>query len=401
MKDVIRPIIDATVAILLVVALGAVFAVDKAPEGPADPGPELKTIETPNAEPPPPVQTLKLAVTYCPSDRAEYDDMGRLLKQLGQGYEYTKIHMDDLADADKLLQYDVVFATCGTFTRAWLQDAEQGAGGRPGTTRHLINREMFDRARDSLRKFVSAGKTLYVSDQLYSLLAWAFPEFVVPGSMGESALDRQTVRARVVDSGLSEQIGQEIELKFDLPNWCPARFETSNETVYLEGQFRGTDGALQESPLLVKIPFEQGSILFTSFHNEKQNSEKEQQLLKYLVFATVTAKEEARVARTMLAGGFSPRKSSLLSASASDPQVTKTYRNAKSGRLRFVLGFENRGARLRLSVVGPDGKTHTEEGTSTLTIDVKDAGAGDWKYTVTALNVPYENFPFTMTVGEE
>lgn len=401
MKDLIRPIIDVSVAILLVVALGVVFRYDKAPEVAAAPEAELKPVEGGQDEIPPPVQPLKLAVTYCPGDRAEYDDMGRLLKQLGQGYEYTRIHMDDLADAEKLARYDVVFATCGTYPRAWLEEAEQGAGGRPGTTRHLINREMFDRARDSLRKFVSSGKTLYVSDQLYAVLGWAFPEFAVPGSMGESGLDRQTVQARVVDPGLSEQIGQEIELKFDLPNWCPARFEASDETVYLEGQFRGPDGDRQSAPLLVKIPFEQGSILFTSFHNEKQNSDQERQLLKYLVFATVTAKEESRVARTMLAGGFSPRKSSLLSASSSSPSVTRTFANARRGHLRFVLGFENRGARLRLSVAGPDGKTQTEEGTSTLTIDVKDAAVGDWKYTVTALSVPFENFPFTMTVGEE
>ena len=63
------------------------------------------------------------------------------------------------------------------------------------------------------------------------------------------------------------------------------------------------------------------------------------------------------------------------------------------------LGFANQGARLRLSVRGPDGKAREQEGTSTLTVDVPDAAPGDWTYTVIALKVPYPNFPFTLTVG--
>ncbi len=40
-------------------------------------------------------------------------------------------------------------------------------------------------------------------------------------------------------------------------------------------------------------------------------------------------------------------------------------------------------------------------GNSTFTIDVPKATAGQWKYTFTPLKVPYENFPFTLTVGEK
>ena len=153
------------------------------------------------------------------------------------------------------------------------------------------------------------------------------------------------------------------------------------------------------APLLVKVPFEQGTIIFTSFHNEKVNSELETKLLKFLVFAAVTARETAEAKNIMISGGFSPQKQNLLSASPEAAPVQNVYANAKRGRLRFVLSFANRGAQLALSVRGPDGKTHEQEGVSTFTVDVPDAAVGDWTYTVTARKVPYANFPFTLSVG--
>ena len=65
------------------------------------------------------------------------------------------------------------------------------------------------------------------------------------------------------------------------------------------------------------------------------------------------------------------------------------------------LGFASQGARLKLSVTAPDGKVLEREGTSTVTIDVPSAAIGAWKYRVTAPEVPNENFPFTVTVGQK
>lgn len=394
----LRYAIDATVALLLLVALGVVFRMDR----PADAGDDQVAAPVPVevTEPTPAPTPLQLAVVYCPRDRAEYDDMGRLLKQLGQGYEYTPIHLNDLIDYDKIAQYDVVFLTCGTYTDPWLEDRPLGRGVRANTETRPMNRETFDRAKEALRRFVGEGKTLYVSDQMYSLLAYAFDEYA-GGSLRADLGDKQTVEARIVDPGLSEALGQELSLRFDLPDWHPARFDHPEMTTYLEGRYKTLDGERETAPLLVKFPHEQGSIIFTSFHNEKQNSEKEFQLLKYLVFATVTAREASNVTKTMLAGGFSPKKQSLLSASAGSPTVSQTYRNRREGRLQFVLGFEDRGALLKLKVVGPDGTTREAEGTSTFKIEVDGAAVGDWKYTITAEKVPYENFPFNLTVGEE
>jgi hypothetical protein len=141
--------------------------------------------------------------------------------------------------------------------------------------------------------------------------------------------------------------------------------------------------------------------VFTSFHNEAQNTETELELLRYLVFTTVTAREDARVKRTMLRGGLSPQERSLLSASSGGEPVTETYETKARGRLQFVLAFEPQGAELELAVVGPDGKEHEKTGTRTFSIDIRDAPPGQWQYTITPLEVPYKNFPFTLTIGEE
>jgi hypothetical protein len=81
--------------------------------------------------------------------------------------------------------------------------------------------------------------------------------------------------------------------------------------------------------------------------------------------------------------------------------VVKVYRATKNGDLQFVLGFQNLGAKLKLTIVGPDGKRLEKEGVETITIDVRDAAVGDWTYTVTAIKIPNENFPFTVTVGQK
>ena len=49
----------------------------------------------------------------------------------------------------------------------------------------------------------------------------------------------------------------------------------------------------------------------------------------------------------------------------------------KAGHLQFALGFQNLGARLKLTVKSPGGKVLEQEGDSTFTIDVPDAEAGD------------------------
>ena len=305
---------DGAVAVALVIALGLVFLADRGRT--SKPAP-VQVASQPVADPGP-VVTLRLAVTP-----RQYDDMGKLLGQLGSGFSYTPIPLEALEDVSKLVDYDVVFFTCGTDAEHWLSKTNLGAGDRPGVHIAKWNEDVLDRIREALRAYVGRGGTLYASDWRLNLIHLCFPELFDGEDIVEGAA--QTVQADVVHDGLREHLGtSKVELKFDLPGWKPARFAADKATFYLRGDYRPkTGGERLTAPLLARVPFERGTIIFTSFHNEKVNSELETKLLKFLVFAAVTAKETAAAHKMMISGGFSPQKESLLSTSGEAQPVTQ------------------------------------------------------------------------------
>ncbi len=393
-------VVDASVAAVLVAVLGLIFLVDRGRPregggagGAEDRGPAVEVIEE-QAGPPALTRPLRLAVTP-----PEYDDVGRLLAGLGEGYRYDDIAMDDLLEPERLEPYDVVFVTCGYVPREWvraqIRDAERGDGGGY----YAAESDTIGQLKQSLRQYVGQGGTLYVSDWHFQLLRAAFPELVDEEKVGSGAAGR--VVAQVVDPGLKKRLGATVELNFDKPAWRPAALAGPQVTTYLRGTYRSVDGRELACPLLVQFPFEQGQVIFTSFHNEKQTSSTEEELLRYLVFTTVTAETDAQAKRTLVRSGFSPVDRSLFSASPENPAVTEVYPCEGGENLQFVLGFEPRGAELSLVVEGPDGRRFERSGSSTFTLDVPQAAQGAWRYTVTANRVPYENFPFTLTIGSK
>jgi hypothetical protein len=358
-------------------------------------GPEVVDQPPPPPPDPQPVRRLRLGVT---PDPPQFDDMGRLLTALGEGYKYHAFPLEEITVPKTLAELNVVFLTCSGVPQSWLNQS-MGRGERPGTEVYTPNEKMLDEVKEALRKFVSGGGTLYASDLHYVVVAHCFPEFVDMGKVNAGKV--QTLTAEVVDPGLKELIGPQLPLRFDMPGWRPAAFRGEKVTVYLRGKYRTNSGEEDTAPLLVRFPLKDGTVIFTSFHNEKQNNETESKLLRYLVFTAVTADVQSRIARTMVQGGFSEAKPHLFSASNDTRSVTRVYRCTKAGHLQFVLGFQNAGATLRLTVTGPDGKSRQQEGSTTITIDIPAAAAGDWKYTVTALKVPNDNFPFVVTIGQK
>ena len=395
-----RRLIDAAAALGLLLALGLVFLFGRGSAVTAGRKPtkasSVEVIQSEVAAPATNTRTsLRLAVTTPPWKN--FDDMGGLLDSLGAGYHYTPISLDDLLDANRLSKFDVVFAACASAPREWMERRLRKAE-RANTAVFAAKPEIVDRLRESLRNFVSQGGTLYASDYQFDLLRIAFDDLVDPSKVGSGG--KQTLQADVVDSGLKKRLGPTIQLLFDKSGWRPAAFTGSEVTTYLQGTYRLLDGQRQTGPLLVTFPVERGMVVFTSFHNNAQSSEVEKELLRYLVFTTITAREEARIAQTMVHGGLSPQERNLLSASSDAQPVSDTYLSTKGGHLQFVLGFEERGARLRLEVVGPDGRKQEKAGGKTIAIDIAEAKPGPWKYTITPVTVPYTNFPFTLTIGE-
>lgn len=341
-------------------------------------------------------QTLRLAVTRSPQ---QYDDMGSLLKTLGPGYGYSTLNLEQLLDKKSYEDLDILFASCSPVPGDWLENTTGGVESRPGTVSARAKPEVIERLKENLRAFVENGGTLYASDWHYSMLMFAFEDFIDFGAAIQGAA--QTLTARVVDESLKKVVGEELKLKFDMRDWRPAAFREDKVTVLLRGDYETMDGQTRDAPLLIKFPFGKGTVIFTSHHNEKENSEVEIKLLKFLVFTTMMAKTEATMTETLRQGGFKPAGKSLLSVSGATRSITEDYQSTKSGHLRFSLGFQNGNASMKLTVVGPGGTRQEKEGISPLVVDIPNAGVGTWKYTITAVKTPYDNFPYSLSIGQK
>lgn len=392
---------DVSLAVGLLIALAAVYIVDRSTsraKSEKPDAPKLEIVEQNDVEYTETKAEKPLSIAVTHSEEV-YDDVGKLLRELGQGYRYTDIDLVDIQDYDKIAQYDLIFLTCGTHPKSWLGKAI-GTGDRPGVQTFSWNQSVIAQLRSSLTKFLEKGGTIYASDWQYAILQQVFPNDI-DRSRAIRGEGNQFVEAEVKDDGLRELIGQSLQLKFDLNGWDPAAFKAPQMKVYLEGDYRAMDGRMVRAPLLVKFPREKGQVIFTSFHNEKQNSAAETKLLRFLVFAAVTARVETRVSTTLVKGGFSPSKQSLLSVEGGAQSVSQTYKNKKAGKLLFVLGFTAEGADLELTVTPPGGSPMSKRGGSTLQFEVSDAVPGDYQYTITAHKIPYPNFPFTLTIGDK
>jgi hypothetical protein len=410
MSDPVRVIMDSLVAVFLAMALLIVYGIDRSGRGKNDPGGEVRNDLKVNVvdESSRKAETAKkLRLVVCKTfigkhpqtfQPLPWDDMGKLLTELGKGYDhFSLVETRDLLNPNTLEGADILFLTCHPKDPA------------------------IDLS-ETLRKFVARGGTLYASDWRFDDLATAFPDFVNRAQQGEGVdtPPNNPLTADVLDAGLQAALaedrnspdpiksGKKLHLRFDLNRWKTAAFGGPRVTIMVHSQYKkmmhpkDSFGVQAEAPLLVKFTFEKGTVIFTSFHNEKQTSEVEKKLLQYLVFSLVTAKTDAEVANTINQGGFEAQPSNLLSAPTGKKSFERTYTSKKAGPLRFALAFRNEeGVRLALTIQSPEGKKFKWEGTSTVVLEVPDAPAGEWRYTVTAVETPYENFPFTVTIGEK
>jgi hypothetical protein len=213
-------ILDASLALSLLLALVLVSAVDRfrppAPEKEKfvqPPTVSTSVEKTPAPKPTP--RAMRIGVTPA---RPEYDDMGSLLKSLGEGYKYRAFPLQDLGDLGKISEYNIIFLTCSGVAEAWVKN-RLGRAMRDNMIEVTVDEATMKRVCQNLRTFVGNGGTLYVSDLHFGLVADAFPEVVDFRKVGAGR--KQTIAADVVDPGLRELIGSRLSLQFDQANGGP------------------------------------------------------------------------------------------------------------------------------------------------------------------------------------
>ena len=309
---------------------------------------------------------------------------------------FTNIAAENLNSLDKLREFDVLFLNCGG---GWSAKAPR-----------------------NLRKFVELGGTVYASDLQFENIRNTFPELKGPTYAFFGAA--QKLKATVVDAGLADYLGtKELDLHFNLGGWKAAFFDKDKTALFLEGEPRATvnfnpqgkppvkpkvplpEGFNRPAqpprivPLLVKFRYQAGSVIYTSFHTSANLSEQEKKLLQYLVFAAVNAKSATQVALIMAEAGFAPQNLRNYQVSVQQPvPVQKT--DHPGGGLQIAVGFENLGAKLRLTLTAPDGQKIEHDENGMFLVEIPSAPRGTWQYTVTAETVPFQNFPIILAVGK-
>ena len=171
--------------------------------------------------------------------------MGKLLTELGDGYRYEEITETQILRKEKKLpDYDVLFL-------------RPVAGG--GKEPRKPARQLRQRRRHPLRLRLAA----------HEAVSKAFPD--LSDSRLQAEGKAQELDADIVDPALREVLGaSKIHLKFDLPEWKTAAFSGPRVKTLIKGEFaKYKSDKTATAPLMVKFNIGKGTVIFTSFHNEK------------------------------------------------------------------------------------------------------------------------------------
>jgi hypothetical protein len=369
--------------------------VSTTPAVPIDPGP-LIVVEAPppaSSAPAGPQIAVTRNVAYD-----QYDDIRPLLQEMGEGYAFDEIRLDRLGRPGSLDRYKVVFLGCAA-------EMAPAAPTIPPMQKFmaislLSDTGYLERVKKALVGFVRRGGALYASDWACSYLELAFPDHI---RFAPERLPRQHLRARVLDAGLADLIGPGLELTFDIDLWVCAESTVGGRT-YLDGDVRHAGGSTARAPLLVSFRIGEGTVVFTSFHNEKQVSEDERRLLHYLVLKPIVAGAAQSASAILSSQAFTLEKESLFSTGGGTPR-SFPFRAVAGQRLTFVLSWNvppagAPAAALELVVTTPSGRELSARGDAPpVSIPVASSEAGEYRYAVRPLTVPYGNFPYVVSIG--
>jgi len=216
---------------------------------------------------------VKMAVIW-----GSYDSIQDILDSLGfprisnpnvdsTGYVLYYSPSDLLNDLNLLNKFSIVFINCG---------ADE-----------YIDPTMIN----NIKEYVQSGKSLYASDWAYCFVENPFPEYIdfygedtIPGDakVGEEEM----VTALVVDQGLKEQLGKDnVEINFNLGSWVIMNEVSNNTQTMIKATVHDFYGnTLPDRPIMVKFKYGNGRVLYTSFHNEAQNTEDMEKILIRIIY---------------------------------------------------------------------------------------------------------------------
>lgn len=191
--------------------------------------------------------------------KGEYDSIEDIIEGLGFSSESLDIYKD-LYDPDKInfKDYSAIFLNCGA-----------GVVFKNEVKTNLLN-------------FLNDGGLIYASDWEIEAIESLFPEEIE--YIGGGA--EQAIVANVVDDKLIGNLGKDkINIIYDLDNWVEIISLSSDFKVIIEGDYKGETGPVrQKRPLAFSRKVGKGTVIFTTFHNERNITDDMKRILEEYIF---------------------------------------------------------------------------------------------------------------------
>ncbi|MEN0062874.1 MAG: carboxypeptidase-like regulatory domain-containing protein [Myxococcota bacterium] len=192
-----------------------------------------------------------------------YDSIEFLLADLGLQYDLVRAEdtAEWLRNPENLTAYDMLFFNCGM----------------------RLDWRLYPEIAVRLREYVKQGGSIYASDLAYLIIEDAFPEAIDFHGHDKEPTDVQRgvegdYTAAVVDRDLQIALGDSTaHIRYDLRNWTIARRADGGDALLRASVLAAPDDPTEkpvpvDSVLAARVRVGEGSVVFTSFHNETQTS---------------------------------------------------------------------------------------------------------------------------------
>jgi hypothetical protein len=242
-----------------------------------------------------------------PSTTAQLMDIDVMVSPGAARFVVVEGIFDDIGAIVDDLGLPTVWVSGGGFTGSQWLDTVANATYLQDKTAVMLNcgmsNDIFDRTdlatrRQALRDFVAAGHSLYISDWAYDVMEWLHPEvldFFGDDLMPDSAQsgDAENVLGTIGDATLEKLVGRTVTITYDLPDWAVitglqtdadgGTLSANPVEVLVRGTVHVNGQEYYDVPLAVRLRVGEGSIIYTTFHNESQLDDTMLSILRYMV----------------------------------------------------------------------------------------------------------------------
>ncbi len=193
-----------------------------------------------------------------------YDRIQDILSRLGFAFDTMDCYTFS-SNSDTSYFYDYIFFNCG---------AGCDAPSLADTLKKFLN--------DGNRRIYTSDWAYYIAEVIDSSAIDFYGDDTYEGSakVGEPS----EVTGYIQDNDLKEALGRDTMLiNYNLDSWVVMEGTGSQTDILISGNAPTYNGVLNNVPFAVIYSFGQGKVIFTSFHNEAQNTQDMDIILEQMI----------------------------------------------------------------------------------------------------------------------